>query len=119
MELEPIGNRTDRPWGYYVILDHGDGFQVKRIVIRSGHRFSYQRHKYRSEHWTIVSGIGLTTLDDHEEQRNSGDVISIPSGMRHRIKSIGEDDLVFIEVQSGSYLGEDDVEHLADDYGRM
>lgn len=107
-----------RPWGHYEILDHGIGFQVKRLTIHSGHRFSYQRHHHRSEHWTIVSGIGMTTIEDVDQKRVVGDMISIPSGTKHRMANIGNEDLVFIEVQNGDYLGEDDIERFEDDYHR-
>jgi beta-1,2-mannobiose phosphorylase / 1,2-beta-oligomannan phosphorylase len=107
-----------RPWGHYEIIDQGPGFQVKQMTLYPGQRISYQRHVHRAEHWTIVAGEGLTTIDDREERRNIGDMISIPSGTKHRIQNVGKNDLVFIEVQNGDYLGEDDIEHLADDYGR-
>lgn len=108
-----------RPWGQYFILDEGVGFKVKRIVVKSGQRLSYQRHKRRSEHWTVVSGEGLVTLNDHDEKKLPGDTVDIPSGTKHRMANPGKEDLVFIEVQNGNYLEEDDIEHLQDDYGRL
>lgn len=108
-----------RPWGRYDVLDSGEGFQVKRITINPGSRFSYQRHLRRSETWVIVQGEGLMTVNGVTEVRHPGDVIEIPAEIRHRAASPGPDPLVFIEVQRGHYLGEDDIERLEDDYGRV
>lgn len=107
-----------RPWGRYDIIDSGAGFQVKRITVTPGMRLSYQRHARRSEHWTVVSGRGLLTLDGAESERNAGEAVIILVGAKHRIANIGTEPLVFIEVQLGGYLGEDDIERLDDDFGR-
>lgn len=110
--------RDDRPWGYYEVVDEGAGFRVKRIVVRPGQRLSYQRHTARSEHWYIVSGNGVVTLDDATRAVGPGDTVDIAAGSAHRIGNAAEVDVVFIEVQTGSYFGEDDISRIADDYGR-
>jgi mannose-6-phosphate isomerase-like protein (cupin superfamily) len=107
-----------RPWGTYTILDEGDGFKVKRLVIHPGQSLSYQSHKQRSEHWTIVAGTGIVTLDDIDKEVRTGDVVSIASGTKHRLRNDSTEDLLFIEVQNGHYLGEDDEIRYKDDYGR-
>lgn len=110
--------RDDRPWGYYEVVDGGPRFRVKRICIGPGQRLSYQRHQKRSEHWYVVGGVGLVTLDGTESVVVSGESVDVPVGAAHRIANPGDDDLVFIEVQTGSYFGEDDIQRLEDDYGR-
>ena len=107
-----------RPWGRYDILDTGDGFKVKRITVNSGQKLSYQKHWKRSEFWVIVNGLAMATIDDKKVERKVGETVSVPVEAKHRIENIGEDPLVFIEVQLGEYLGEDDIERFADDYGR-
>ena len=110
--------RDDRPWGYYEVVDEGAGFRVKRIVVRPGQRLSYQRHTARSEHWYVVSGSGVVTLDDTTRTVGPGDTVDIAAGAAHRMGNPGDEDTVFIEVQTGSYFGEDDIDRIADDYGR-
>ena len=116
--------RNERPWGYYQVVDKGDGWQVKRICVRSGHRLSYQRHARRSEHWYVVSGVGVATIDDTEFAVEQGSTVGIPVGAAHRMANPRTDDpadgadLTFVEIQIGSYLGEDDIERLSDDYAR-
>jgi mannose-6-phosphate isomerase len=110
--------RDDRPWGFYEVIDEGPDFLVKRICVRAGHRISYQRHAGRSEHWFVVSGRGAVLLDGVEHKLGAGDTLDIPVGAAHRVGSVGFDDLVFIEIQTGDYLDEDDIERLTDDYGR-
>lgn len=110
--------RDERPWGYYEVVDEGEGFRVKRICVSPGKRLSYQRHFQRSEHWYVVSGSGLVTLDDVEQRVGGGSSLDVAVRSAHRIANVGAEDLVFIEVQTGSYFGEDDIERLSDDYGR-
>jgi mannose-6-phosphate isomerase len=110
--------RDDRPWGYYEVVDADTSFQVKRICVRPGQRLSYQRHEHRSEHWYVVSGVGLVTLDGAERSVLPGDTVDIPIGAAHRAANPGAHDFVFIEVQRGAYFGEDDIVRLADDYER-
>ena len=107
-----------RPWGSYTVLDQGDGFQVKRIEVNPGQRLSYQRHAHRAEHWMIVQGEALVTLDGADHSLARGQVIDIAVGQAHRIANPGQTPLLFIEIQSGGYLGEDDIVRLEDDFGR-
>src|SRR5688500_16864134 len=108
-----------RPWGAYQVIDEGPAHKVKRITVRRGSRLSYQFHARRSEHWFVLSGRGLDTLDQHVIQVYPGSAVDVPVGVAHRVENIGEEDLVFIEVQSGDYFGEDDIVRLDDDYGRV
>ena len=107
-----------RPWGMFQNLLDTDYCKVKRIAVNPDQRLSYQYHHKRSEVWTIVKGSGLMTLDDFEFKVSEGDVIEIPVKKKHRIQNNGEDELIFIEVQHGSYFGEDDIVRLQDDYKR-
>ena len=107
-----------RPWGTYTVLEEDRGFKVKRIEVLPGKRLSYQKHAQRAEHWFVVEGIAKVTLDDEEITIRAGEAIDVPVGAAHRVENPGEENLVFIEVQRGSYLGEDDIVRLHDDYGR-
>jgi mannose-6-phosphate isomerase len=107
-----------RPWGSYTVLEEDRGFKVKRIEVLPGKRLSYQKHAQRAEHWFVVEGTAKVTLDDKEITVRAGEAIDIPIGAAHRVENPGEENLVFIEVQRGSYLGEDDIVRLQDDYGR-
>jgi mannose-6-phosphate isomerase len=109
----------ERPWGSFTVLDEADGYKVKRIEVLPGKRLSYQKHSRRSEHWMIVQGSAKVTLDSSEHILNAGHTIDIPVQAAHRIENIGPEKLIFIEIQRGSYLGEDDIERLLDDYGRL
>ena len=108
-----------RPWGTYEVLDEGDLFKVKRIEVLPGKRLSYQKHAKRAEHWFIVSGIAKVTLDDEEIRVSAGKAIDIPIGAAHRVENDMTETLIFIEVQRGTYLGEDDIVRLHDDFGRV
>jgi len=108
-----------RPWGYFVVLSDEPDHKVKRIIVYPEKRLSLQRHKYRSEHWVIVKGEALVTLDDTNIRLSKGMSIDIPTGTAHRIKNEGSEDLAFIEIQQGSYFGENDIERLEDDFGRV
>tara|TARA_Y100001963_G_C6789909_1_gene454880 strand:+ start:1332 stop:1673 length:342 start_codon:yes stop_codon:yes gene_type:complete len=110
--------KDTRPWGRYEVLLDSDECKVKRLWINSGHQPSYQYHHKRSETWVIVKGEGFLTLDDVETKVFSGDTIHVPCGTKHRLKNIGEEELIFIEIQRGEYFGEDDIVRLADDYKR-
>jgi mannose-6-phosphate isomerase len=111
--------REERPWGNFTVLDEGENYKVKRIEVFSGKRLSYQKHSSRSEHWMIVAGTAKVTLDGHETIVATGGTIDIPVGAAHRIENVDAGVLVFIEIQRGSYLGEDDIERLQDDFGRI
>jgi len=107
-----------RPWGTYTVLEEDRGFKVKRIEVLPGKRLSYQKHAQRAEHWFVVEGTAKVTLDDEEITVRAGEAIDIPIGAAHRVENPNEENLVFIEVQRGSYLGEDDIVRLHDDFGR-
>lgn len=107
-----------RPWGSYTVLEEDRGFKVKRIEVLPGKRLSYQKHAQRAEHWFVVEGTAKVTLDDKEITVRAGEAIDIPIGAAHRVENPDERNLVFIEVQRGNYLGEDDIVRLQDDYGR-
>jgi len=106
------------PWGKWLVLLDERDFKVKRIEVLPGHRLSYQKHFKREEHWQIVRGTGMVTIDGKDYVLKPGDCINIPRESFHRIKNIGETELVFIEVQRGEYFGEDDIIRIEDDYGR-
>ena len=108
----------ERPWGSFTVLDEGANYKVKRIEVLPEKRLSYQRHEQRSEHWMVVAGAAKVTLDGREITLNTGDTIDIPVRAAHRIENVGSAKLVFIEIQQGTYLGEDDIQRLQDDYGR-
>lgn len=107
-----------RPWGTFTVLDEGENFKVKRIEVLPGKRLSYQKHAQRAEHWFVVQGTAKVTLDDREINVSAGEAIDIAVGAAHRVENPTEELLVFIEVQRGSYLGEDDIVRLQDDFGR-
>ena len=107
-----------RPWGTFTVLDEADGFKVKRIEVLPGKRLSYQKHAQRAEHWVVVEGVAKVTLDGEDIIVNAGEAIDIAIGAAHRVENPGNKTLVFIEVQRGSYLGEDDIVRLQDDFGR-
>jgi len=107
-----------RPWGQYHVLMDTDNYKVKHIEVNPGGRLSYQYHNYRSEIWTIVSGIALVTLKGVEKTYRKGDSVVIPLGAKHRVHNTGAVPLEIIEVQLGTYFGEDDIIRLEDDYSR-
>ena len=107
-----------RPWGTYEILLDTSYCKVKRIIVESSQRLSYQYHHERSEVWTIVSCLGKVTLDDKEQDISVGDIVEIPALTKHRVENTGEEKLVFIEIQQGTYFGEDDIVRIEDDYNR-
>ncbi len=108
----------ERPWGTFTVLDEGPTHKVKRIEVMPGQRLSYQYHQQRAEHWVIVQGRALITLDDVVHERGANESILIGTGVRHRIENPGPEPMAFIEVQTGTYFGEDDIVRLDDDYGR-
>ena len=113
------GQETDqRPWGSYTVLEDGPTFKVKRIEVLPGKRLSYQRHARRSEHWFVVHGTAVVTLDGELREVSAGGSVDIPVGTAHRIENATEAPVVFVEVQHGDYFGEDDIVRLEDDYGR-
>ena len=108
-----------RPWGSFTVIDEGDNFKVKRIEVLPGKRLSYQRHSRRAEHWYVVSGTAKVTLNGVEILVNSGSAIDIAMDDAHRVENPNPTELlVFIEIQTGDYFGEDDIVRLDDNFGR-
>jgi mannose-1-phosphate guanylyltransferase/mannose-1-phosphate guanylyltransferase/mannose-6-phosphate isomerase len=107
-----------RPWGYYQGLHEGEGFQVKRLTVKPGGRLSLQKHFKRSEHWTVVQGVARVTRDHESFLLRANESTYIPLGAVHRLENPGDSEMTLIEVQCGSYLGEDDIVRIDDDYGR-
>ena len=112
-------NRVYRPWGFYEVLITGDRFQVKRIVVTPGQKLSLQKHFHRAEHWVVVNGSALVTCDDQTSLVRENESIYLPLGCVHRLENPGRIPVTLIEVQSGAYLGEDDIVRLEDTYGRL
>lgn len=110
--------KVRRPWGFYDSIDHGDRFQVKRIVVSPGARLSLQMHHHRAEHWVVVRGTALVTRGEEQFLLSENESTFIPLGVRHRLDNPGKVPLEIIEVQSGAYLGEDDIVRFDDKYGR-
>lgn len=110
--------RVHRPWGNYQSLDNGDRYQVKRIVVKKGGRLSLQYHNHRAEHWIVVRGTARVTIGEQVNILHENQSIYIPMGSHHRLENPGKIDLELIEVQTGSYLGEDDIVRVEDDYRR-
>jgi mannose-1-phosphate guanylyltransferase/mannose-6-phosphate isomerase len=110
--------RVHRPWGYYESIDIGDRFQVKRIVVMSGGMLSLQKHRHRAEHWVVVRGTAEVTINDSVRPVHENESVYIPIGSVHRLANRGKIPVELIEVQTGSYLGEDDIERLDDIYRR-
>jgi mannose-1-phosphate guanylyltransferase/mannose-6-phosphate isomerase len=110
--------KVHRPWGSYQAIDRGPRFQVKRIVVKQGGRLSLQLHHHRAEHWIVVRGTARVTIGDETKILHENESTYIPSGARHRLENPGKIDLELIEVQTGSYLGEDDIVRIEDDYRR-
>jgi len=117
-EIDNSPKYDERPWGSFTVLDEGDGFKVKRIEVLAGKRLSYQKHAQRAEHWFVVQGTAKVTLDGEDYLKTAGEAIDIPIGAAHRVENPGAELMVFIEVQQGNYLGEDDIVRLEDDFGR-
>ena len=113
-----LHRKVYRPWGAYDSIDHGVRFQVKHITVKPGAQLSLQKHYHRAEHWIVVRGTALVTNGDREILLSENESTYIPVGEVHRLENPGKVDLELIEVQSGSYLGEDDIVRLEDTYGR-
>jgi mannose-1-phosphate guanylyltransferase/mannose-6-phosphate isomerase len=112
-------SRVHRPWGWYQVLDAGNGFQVKRIVVHPGGRLSLQKHRHRAEHWVVVSGEATVTIDEGHQIVRPSEHVHISLGAVHRLENFAREPVELIEVQSGSYLGEDDIVRLEDAYARV
>jgi mannose-6-phosphate isomerase-like protein (cupin superfamily) len=111
-------NFTHRPWGNYIKFFEEAGVWVKRVEVDPGMRLSLQKHQHRSEKWNIVSGKGLVTIDGKEIEVTAGNVVDVPVNALHRIANVGKDQLIFIEVATGDWLSEEDIERLEDDHSR-
>ncbi|WP_312133360.1 phosphomannose isomerase type II C-terminal cupin domain [Empedobacter sp.] len=107
-----------RPWGEYWVLEDAETHKVKRIEVNPGGRLSLQYHFKRGEVWTIVSGVGTITINDDIKDYKVGEVALIPQGAHHRIENKTNEPVVFVEVQYGTYFGEDDIVRIEDDYNR-
>lgn len=114
-----IHRRVYRPWGYYEGIDKGERFLAKRIVVKPGSKLSLQMHHQRAEHWVVVSGRARVTRGEDTLVLYPDQSTYIPIGARHRLENIGDEPLHLIEVQSGSYLSEDDIVRFDDDYSRQ
>jgi mannose-6-phosphate isomerase len=108
----------ERPWGSYTVLHTEETCQVKKLIVDPGMRISLQSHKFRAEHWFIVSGTGLVQLDDKNKEVKAGDSVDVPIGTKHRISCTSKDPLTFVEVQTGSSFEENDIIRYEDDFGR-
>jgi mannose-1-phosphate guanylyltransferase/mannose-6-phosphate isomerase len=113
-----LHRKVHRPWGWYDSIDSGERFQVKRIVVRPGATLSLQMHHHRAEHWVVVRGTAKVTRGEEVVLLGENESTYIPLGVKHRLENPGQIPLEIIEVQSGSYLGEDDIVRFEDNYGR-
>jgi mannose-6-phosphate isomerase len=119
-EMPPAHSEGEdhRPWGHFQVLVDTPGYKVKRIVVYPGARLSLQRHFRRAEHWYAVQGQGKVTRNQEEILLIQGEAVDIPREAWHRVENPGKEELIFIEIQTGTYFGEDDIERAEDDYGR-
>jgi mannose-6-phosphate isomerase-like protein (cupin superfamily) len=109
---------TTRPWGHYEVLAEQASFKLKRIVVNPGHRLSLQRHRQRDEHWYVLEGRAFVDVGGAQLQLITGQSVNIAAGTWHRLANTGDAPMMLIEIQSGGYFGEDDIERRDDDYGR-
>ena len=117
-EEPSLHRKVYRPWGWYEGVDSGPGFQVKRINVSPGASLSLQLHHHRAEHWVVVTGTGTVTCDDKTVELKENESTYIPRETQHRLQNLSDEPLEIIEIQSGDYLGEDDIVRFEDDYGR-
>lgn len=110
--------KENRPWGRFFVLNDEPNYKIKRIEVKPSQRLSYQLHQKRSETWVIVSGEAIVTLDGITKKYQVGETVLIPQGSKHRVENQKDLLLVFIEIQTGSYFGEDDIIRIEDDYNR-
>jgi mannose-6-phosphate isomerase-like protein (cupin superfamily) len=109
--------RESKPWGFYRIIEDSEDYKIKYLYVSPNKRLSLQTHEHRAEHWVIISGVANVVVGDFEFKMKPGDSIKIEKGQAHRI-SAGDSGVEFIEVQTGTYFGEDDIKRIEDDYGR-
>jgi mannose-1-phosphate guanylyltransferase len=117
-EAHRLHRTVSRPWGTFTVIEEGACFKIKRIEVKPGASLSLQMHHHRSEHWIVVGGMAKVINGDQEIMLSTNQSTYIPAGHRHRLENPGLLDLVMIEVQSGEYLGEDDIVRFEDNYGR-
>ena len=110
--------KSDRPGGRYEVLQESQTHKVKCIWVTPGQRLSYQRHAKRAEHWFIVKGTGQVTINGEIKEVGPGQTVEFGIGVLHRIANTGSEEIIFVEVQTGTYFGEDDIERIEDDFGR-
>ena len=118
-EEHVLHRKVHRPWGWYDCLDEGDRFKVKRIMVRPGASLSLQRHSHRAEHWVVIAGTARVTCGEKTFDLQANESTYIPQGVVHRLANPGADELEVIEVQTGSYFGEDDIIRIEDAYDRI
>ncbi len=118
MKKSETGTTTLRPWGQFTVLEEGAGYKIKRIVVAPGHKLSLQRHEHRAEHWVVIQGSAKVTNGSSEIILKESESTFIPKGQKHRLENPSETPLVIIEVQTGGYVGEDDIQRFDDIYGR-
>ncbi len=116
-QLDP--RKVHRPWGTYEVIERGEGFQVKHLTLKPGSSISLQRHEHRAEHWVVVRGTASVVSDGKSFELNENQSTYVPRGVKHRLSNPGEIPLGIVEVQTGTYLGEDDIERFQDDYRRV
>ena len=109
----------ERPWGQFKILYETATFKVKELIVKPGARLSFQLHHKRSEHWLVVKGVATVTLNDVVHKFTAGESVDVPVETKHRVANETNEDVVFVEVQTGTYFGEDDIVRLSDDYNRV
>lgn len=114
-----VGERGERPWGRWQVLDLQSHVVVKKLLVVPGGRISLQRHNHRTERWTVTEGVATVRLDDVVTRLKVGQSIMIPCGSLHRLSNDGDVNLALIEIQIGDFLSEDDIERFKDDYGRV
>jgi len=114
-----IGDSEARPWGSWTVLDEGEGYKVKRMLVLPHSRLSYQTHEHRSEHWVVVSGRATCVLDGVESVAGPGEYVDVAIGQAHRLCNNEDDELHIVEIQRGDYCGEDDITRLEDDFDRV
>ena len=112
------GESDTRPWGTWTVLEVGDGYAIKEIVVNPGEVLSLQSHEHRAEHWIVVQGLAEVTVADSVFRCGVNETAFIPTQAKHRIANVGEEPMRFIEVQTGSVLVEDDIQRYDDRYGR-
>jgi mannose-6-phosphate isomerase-like protein (cupin superfamily) len=111
--------RCDRPWGSFFILEDNRHSKVKRLLVKPGHRLSYQSHEHRDEHWVVVAGVAKVTLNDQTSEYRYGQHVFVPRGTKHRIACDGPEAVEIIEVQVGESFAEEDITRYSDDYNRV